>query len=136
MITYIFDSYAFLAFFKKEPGCEVVNKLLHKCTGDRFEGLISSINLGEVYYMLCRKFKPDRAALGIKAIYEMPVRILAPSIEDCLTAAKLKAKYKISYADAFAASLAIHHDGILITGDKEFESLHQVPGFKVIFLNK
>jgi len=40
-----------------------------------------------------------------------------------LTAARLKANYPISYADAFAASLAVIHNSYLLTGDPEFKTL-------------
>ena len=51
-----------------------------------------------------------------------------------LAAAKLKAKYKMSYADAFAATLTIAKKGTLITGDKEFKHLHGETNFKVEFI--
>ena len=51
-----------------------------------------------------------------------------------MAAAKLKAKYKFSYADAFAAAFTISHKAILITGDNEFKTLEGEPYFKVRFI--
>ena len=38
-------------------------------------------------------------------------------------AAKLKARYKIAYADCFAAALALSLNALLVTGDPEFKML-------------
>jgi len=51
-----------------------------------------------------------------------------------LDAAAIKAKHSLSYADAFAAALAISKKAVLLTGDKEFESLIGETGFKVKYL--
>ncbi len=40
-----------------------------------------------------------------------------------LAAAHIKARYRISYADAFAVVAAQEHDGVLVTGDHEFRSV-------------
>jgi predicted nucleic acid-binding protein len=40
-----------------------------------------------------------------------------------LEAARLKAKYAISYADAFAAATAKRIDGRVVTGDPEFKAI-------------
>jgi len=42
-----------------------------------------------------------------------------------LTAATLKAIYPISYADFFAAALAVLKRGLLLTGDPEFRKLEK-----------
>jgi len=41
------------------------------------------------------------------------------------TAGRLKALYPISYADSFAASLAVIHHAALPTGDPEFKKLEK-----------
>jgi predicted nucleic acid-binding protein len=51
-----------------------------------------------------------------------------------LAAAKLKAKYPISFADAFAAALTIKGKATLITSDDEFEALIREANFKVRYL--
>jgi uncharacterized protein len=51
-----------------------------------------------------------------------------------LAAAWLKAKYPISYADAFAASLAQEVGASLVTGDPEFKTIKQ--NHSLVWLNK
>lgn len=43
--------------------------------------------------------------------------------------AAIKAKYSLSYADAFAAAVSIDKRAVLITGDDEFRNLKDVSGF-------
>jgi len=51
-----------------------------------------------------------------------------------MEAATLKAKFTISYADAFAAALTISKKATLVTVDKEFDKLIGVTSFKVKYL--
>lgn len=130
----IFDSYAFIALFREEKGFELVRDLLVKMANNESEGYISAINVGEVFYMISRKSNAKNAQIAINAISKMPVRIIEPDLKMCLEAAALKAKYRLSYADAFAAVLTISIRGILITGDKEFENLTGETGFKMKYI--
>jgi len=130
----VFDSYAFIALFRQEPGYELVRDLLVKLANDESEGFITAINVGEVYYMISRKSNTKNAEVAIAAIKQMPVHIIDPDLKMCLEAAAIKAKYSLSYADAFAAALTISKKAFLLTGDKEFEGLIKEPGFKIKYL--
>lgn len=130
----VFDSYAFIALFREEKGFELVRDLLVKMANNESEGYITAINVGEVFYMISRKSNPKKAQIAIDAISKMPVKIIEPDLKMCLDAAAIKAKYRLSYADAFAASLTISLRGTLITGDKEFESLTGETGFKMKYI--
>jgi predicted nucleic acid-binding protein len=52
-----------------------------------------------------------------------PTFVLPALHEEVYSAARLKATYPISYADAFGASLAIRHGCPLMTGDHDFRDL-------------
>ena len=85
--------------------------------------MISQINWGEIIYMLPKKFQePDRLeALAITQ--RLPfVRI---SVDDDLVdaATELKKIYACSYADCFAAALAMRFNAPLVTGDRELLKL-------------
>jgi uncharacterized protein len=54
------------------------------------------------------------------------MRSNVPSKSDILSAATIKSKYKLSYADAFAVSLAQKIDGVIYTGDPEIVALDGV----------
>lgn len=130
----VFDSYAFIALFRNESGGEFVNELLSKIANGEAEGYMSSVNLGEVYYMMVRKNNLRDADAAIRDILHLPVEIYEPDVTFCLQSAALKSKFKISYADAFAAALTISKKATLITGDKEFDTLIGQPNFKVKYL--
>ena len=51
-----------------------------------------------------------------------------------LAAAELKAQYPISYADAFAAALAIERGATLVSGDPEFSAL--TPEINLLWLTQ
>jgi ribonuclease VapC len=58
-------------------------------------------------------------------IRSLPVQVLHPTEADVLSAARLKGQYTISYADCFAAILALKHDASVLTGDPDFLPLGQ-----------
>jgi ribonuclease VapC len=76
------------------------------------------VNLGEVFY-LCAKARD--LAYGERVLQSLLTRIGTVSATDelVLEAAKLKAKYPISYADAFAVVTAMLREAPLVTGDPE-----------------
>jgi len=119
----IFDSYALIALFRLEKGYEEVTQLLTEILKGERMGFMSVINLGEVYYTTYRKQGAKKAELALSSVLQFPIEIIEADFDLTFEAAKLKAKYKISYADAFAAALTKSKRGWLVTGDKEFKAL-------------
>jgi len=62
----------------------------------------------------------------LDALRLMPITIKSVDDADVLDAANLKMSYTISYADAFAVTLAEKLSAILIMGDPEIEQLQDV----------
>lgn len=134
MVSYVLDSYAMLAFFRNETGAEKVAQLLNGAASGKCELLMTCINAGEVYYITCRKENIAKAEIVWKALLQFPIEIVNADLGFSLAAAKIKSKYTLSYADAFDAVLTINKKAILITGDKEFDTLINLPHFKVKYL--
>ena len=134
MAHFVLDSYAMLAYFRNEEGREKVEQLLNDAVGNKHELYMTCINAGEVYYMAYRKDGVDKAALVWKALQQFPIHITEVDMSFTNKAANIKARYKLSYADAFAAALTIYKKAVLITGDFEFKALTGEPNFKVRFL--
>lgn len=134
MAHFVLDSYALLAYFRNEAGSEKVEQLLNEAVADKHELHMTCINAGEVYYMAHRKDGADKAALVWKALQQFPIHLIDIDMAFTFKAASLKAKYRLSFADAFAAALAISKKATLITGDKEFDSLVGETNFKVKYL--
>jgi predicted nucleic acid-binding protein len=130
----VFDSHALITFFRKEPKYTVVRDLLVQVANNEMEAFMSSINAGELYYMMVRKSNIKNAGEAMKALKSFPIHFVDADFTHCMEAAALKAKYKFSYADAFAAALTIKQKATLITGDDEFKVLSSEAGFKVKYL--
>lgn len=84
---------------------------------------MSWINAGEVYYLTARKRGPAQAEEFLARLPSLPLRLVSPDADGIISAAKLKSKYRISYADAFAAALAMRDSAVLVTGDPELRTL-------------
>jgi len=84
--------------------------------------------------MLGRKKGTNAADEVLKDIQMLPLTLHVPSKADILAAARIKAKHRLSYADAFAVSLADEMGGTLLTGDPEIIALSDI--FKVRRLSR
>ena len=133
MAKFVLDSYALLAFFRDEPGADSVEKLLNEAAEDKHELYITVVNAGEVYYMSCRKDSVAKANQVWDAMRKFPLHFVEVNLDLTLAAAKIKASYKLSYADAFAAALTIQKKATLVTGDDEYDNIDEA-GFKVKYL--
>lgn len=134
MTAIVLDSFALLAYFRNEDGTEQVEQLLNEAALDKKQLFLTNVNAGEVYYIAYRKDGSEKAGLVWKAIQEFPIRLIEADMALTYKAANLKARYRLSSADAFAAALTIVKKATLITGDPEFNNLNGEKGFKVTFL--
>ena len=81
------------------------------------------MNLGEVFYIILRECGEDKAREVEEIVQTLPIEVIDADWNLTREAAKLKAFKKMSYADCFAAALAIMYSGELITGDPEFKAV-------------
>lgn len=124
-LNYVLDTYAVMAWLMKEPGHERVHGILRQSLDNRCSAAMSVINLGEIAYIVQRRDGPERAAQMLAYLDTIELQIVEATRQRVLAAANLKAEHAISYADAFAAALAIETEGILVTGDAEFRALEK-----------
>jgi len=118
---YVFDTFAMIAYFLAEVGGEKVTDLLKRAEREEISLAMSLINVGVLYYVLSREQGRTKAHAILEDLKLLPITFYDASEERILAAARLKAEYPISYADAFAASLAQELDAFLVTGDPEFK---------------
>jgi ribonuclease VapC len=123
MSKYVLDSYAMIAFFENEPGAQRVDDILRRLIRKEADGFMSIINWGEMYYNTMREQGVDAAEMVIAQFNKYPVQLVDADRPLAYEAAKLKAIYKIAYADCFAAALSLRLQAPLITGDPEFRKL-------------
>lgn len=86
------------------------------------------INVGEIYYILHRERGADQAEAALSDLRALPITLYAATDERIVAAARLKAQHPISYADAFAATLAQELKALLATGDPEFKAVEPQVG--------
>ncbi|MGH9103934.1 MAG: type II toxin-antitoxin system VapC family toxin, partial [Acidimicrobiales bacterium] len=80
--------------------------------------VMSWINLGEVSYIVERKAGAKDASQVVRDLHR---RLTLDLLSEArvLQAARIKARYPVAYADAFAVATAIAHHATLLTGDPE-----------------
>jgi predicted nucleic acid-binding protein len=123
MPCYLFDSHALLAFFQKEKGAEVVEKILRKSFTQQIDRFICVINLGEIIYITKRQFGESKKLEILGRVYQLGFKVLLVPDTLVFKAAELKAEYAISYADCFALACALEQSAILVTGDPKFKEV-------------
>jgi uncharacterized protein len=132
----VLDAWAILAWVGDEaPAAEEVDLLLKKSEQGSIRLFVSIINLGEVYYRLAKR-NPDVADRVRNELPAGPINVISVTDEQVWQAAGLKAEYSISYADAFAASLAIEMGAELVPGDPDFQELEREGKLKIAWLER
>lgn len=133
MKRYVLDAHSIIAYLEGEESGKGVMPILESALEDKAEIYLSVINWGEVYYIALREGGKERAEEYRDIIAKYPVEVIDADEELTLIAAKYKAHYKMSYADAFAAGLAEMKKAVLVTGDKEFKQVERI--LKINFLS-
>ncbi len=100
---------------------------------------VSLINLGEVYYQIYRKKGAGRADGfwndALRGV--IPLSVVEVTRKRVLESSRLKARFPIAMADAFAIQLALEMQVPLMTGDPEIEALEKLePSLQLIWLPK
>jgi len=121
--AYVLDSFALLAYFQGEPGTARVRSLLAKAARDAIVLHLSIINLGEVLHTVEREQGQVSAQRTLAALDQLPIVVQPADRTIVLSAARLKARYAISYADAFAVVAAQKTQAILLSADPELGPL-------------
>ncbi len=123
MSAKVLDSFALIAYFRDEPGAELVEGLLVGA-GEKDTPLhMSDVNYAEVKYAIVRKDGVKAWGEAARILQGLPIEFHSTNRALADTAADFKARFKISLADAFAAALAREMKAELVSGDPEFEAL-------------
>jgi ribonuclease VapC len=119
----VLDAYALMAYLEGEPGAETIRNLLLQSLRGEMHLVVTTINLGEVYYNIARTNSLEIADRLVGKLIDLPIEIASVDWELALQAARLKAETPIAFADCFAAALAQLRECTVVTGDKEFQRL-------------
>jgi len=122
----VLDSWMLLAWLKDQaPGADKMDELWHAAATRKVELSASMVNIGEVFYLTARNKGLDAAEELLGHLHTRPLQFVSASDRLVIEAARLKAAYPISYADAFAAATAMRARCPLVTGDPEFRALEK-----------
>jgi predicted nucleic acid-binding protein len=110
---------------RRELGTTRFRQLLSRAQGSEATLLMSSINLGEIYYNCLIEWGEERADALLAEFRKLPLLIIHPREDDALAAARMKGRYRCSYADAFACILALEFSCPVIMGDRDFLKIDQ-----------
>jgi uncharacterized protein with PIN domain len=124
-MSFVFDACALIAYFRNEPGAEVVEDLLiHNPDGC----FVHAANLCEVYYDFIRFAGLEEAEQCIQDVKAVGLRIREDMDERFWKAVgESKALIRrISFADCFALTLAqITHSELVTSDHREFDPVVQ-----------
>jgi ribonuclease VapC len=121
----VLDAYALMVYLEKEPGHEKVGRCFISAVEKNEPLLMTTVNYGEVYYILLRECGRPKAQEIESIIQTLPIKLVNVDLDLAREAAHFKALKNISYADCFAAALAKLRRAALLTGDKEFKALEK-----------
>lgn len=110
----------------RQPGADIVGRLLTAAEQGQVRLFISAINVGEVYYFLRKQQEEALANSWRDSSQTLPATIEVPNVNDIWSAALLKGRFPIAYTDAFAAALAQKYNCPLVTGYPEFRRIDQL----------
>jgi predicted nucleic acid-binding protein len=122
----LLDSYAILALLNDESGAEAVADLLRQAIQRDRNLFVNEINVGEVYYIVAKHRSIDDAERVLHYLETLPLEIVSNEYEHVLDAARVKASYALSYADAFAVATAVRLQATVVTGDAEFACVEEL----------
>lgn len=121
----VLDSFALIAYFRDEPGAETVEDLLITASKKDNPLHMTDVNYAEVKYMIVKKDGAQAWEEAAKILEGLPIEFHSTTRALADSAADIKARFKLSLADAFAAALAREEKAEFVTGDPEFKFLEK-----------
>ena len=124
MKEYVLDANAVLRYFAvgDTQGGEKVRGLFEQAERNQVRLSMSVVNMGEVLYILLRYLDEQRAFHYVQVL-QHAVTMIEADAHGTIEAATLKHKFKLGYADSFAASLALASKATLVSADPSFERI-------------
>jgi len=119
----VLDTWAVIAFYGEEPAGEDVARIIAEANERGTPIWMSVVNAGEVWYIIARRTSAAEADATIEELRSLGIKFDDAEWKITRQAATFKSKHAMSYADAFAAALALQKNAHLVTGDREFKQV-------------
>jgi predicted nucleic acid-binding protein len=135
MTASVLDSWAIIGWLQgEEPARAKVRQILEQASRDEARASMSLINVGEVFYLVAKRHGAATAERFLSEFAMMPIQALLPDRRLILAAARLKSRFSISYADAFAVETAREQNAVLVTCDPELWQLSKQDPFEIAWV--
>ena len=121
--AYVFDTSAWLTLIEDEAGADVVESLLEKANAGSVEILVSFMSFMEVFYITLQERDIEEAQTRLSLMASLPIVRAESTVSLSISAARLKAKYRMSVADAWIVALAHEKGATLVHKDPEFQQI-------------
>ena len=125
-MSYTLDTSAIMAYFLDEPGADVVERIFQKAEKGSIGAFVSFMTFMEILYRLWKLNGEHSAKKAYLALRALPIHEITQSEDLLVAAARLKANYPISVADAWIAATALLTETPLVHKDPEMESLSDI----------
>lgn len=117
---YVLDTSAILTLTDQEEGADRVEGILKLAGQGGCRVEICAASLMEVYYITLQGADEDQAGQLLGLVKSWPIHWAYPDEKTLLTAARLKAFHRLSFADAQIAATARNQRAHLVHKDPEF----------------
>jgi PIN domain nuclease of toxin-antitoxin system len=119
-MTFVLDACALLAFLNDEEGGEKIENILNQSADGESIVCMGITNLLEVFYGELREKGLEIAEVALSVIDAYGVTVVDTiSVPVFRTAARIKADYRCSLADAIGLATAFDLSGTFVTSDGE-----------------
>ena len=123
---YLLDTSALLTFIEDEPGADVVHDVLQRASQGNIVVLVSFMSFMEVYYITLQERDTGEARARVELMASLPIMRVESTDSLGQIAGELKAKQRLSVADAWIAALAVERNAVLIHKDPDFEEVRSI----------
>ncbi len=131
---FVVDAWPVLEWYRRrEPASQLFERFLTRAAVDNSTLLMSRMNYGEIRYKAREYFSSDAVETLLREIASL-VELISVDDDLIVEAADLKFRYKCSYADGFAAALAVRNGAALVTGDPDFLKLQSAGVLRLVWL--
>jgi predicted nucleic acid-binding protein len=128
--SFVLDSWSIIAFLEDEPSGQKIADQIATAHDEGIPIYMSVVNVGEVWYIIAREISETEADGSIKQLRELRIQFKDADWELTKEAARFKSQHRMSYADCYAAALAIAMKADLVTGDTEFKAIEGAVNIK------
>ena len=120
---YVLDTSAWFTLIEDEAGADRVQELLEQARAGEIVVLVSFMSYMEVYYITLQERDENEARARLNLMAALPGLRVDSTAALGLLAGELKAKHRLSVADAWIAALARERNATLVHKDPEFEQV-------------